>query len=229
MDIDPKEMKIRAARAALEEVRSGMLLGLGTGSTAAEFIRLLGESLKNGGLKDITAVCTSRESEVLAESLSIPLIDLPVDISLDLAVDGADEIDQELRLIKGRGAALLREKIVEQASARFIVIADETKVVRRLGVGLLPVEVVKFAAPRLQELFAGMSLYPVARQLASGERLTTDEGHYLIDVVIPGDRDIADVVDDIRDIAGVVETGFFPYEATDAFIATPSGVERRSR
>src|SRR6185436_11596753 len=119
--MDQNKMKIAAARAALAEVRDGMRLGLGTGSTAAEFVKLLAG-------RDVRCTCTSKNTERLARSLGIPTFTLAELAPLDLAVDGADAIDGQLRLIKGGGGALLREKIVEQAAKRFIVIADETKV-----------------------------------------------------------------------------------------------------
>ena len=145
----------------------------------------------------------------------IPLFALAEIAPLDLAVDGADEIDAQLRLIKGRGGALLREKIVEQQAKRFIVIADESKIVERLGVGVLPVEVTPFARDVLEKRFATMGLAPVLR-LRDGQPRITDEGHLILDVRVPERTDIAEVVTDIRQLAGVVETGFFPTEATEA-------------
>jgi ribose 5-phosphate isomerase A len=138
-------------------------------------------------------------------------------------VDGTDEIDARLRLIKGRGGALLREKIVEQQAKRFIVIADETKVVERLGVGVLPVEVTPFALDVVRDRFARMSLDPQLR-MHEGSPRVTDEGNRILDIRIPGSADIADVVARVREIAGVVETGFFPIEATEAIIAGGDGV-----
>ncbi len=223
-----QSMKIEAARAALNEVRSGMTLGLGTGSTAAEFVRLLGEALRSGTLHDVRCTCTSEKTEGQANAEGIPTFPLAAIAPLDLAVDGADEVDAELRLIKGRGGALLREKIVEQQALRFIVIADESKVVQHLGVGVLPVEVTPFALEVLQRRFMEMGLAPVLR-LHEGAPRVTDEGHRILDVRIPRDADIADVVARIREHAGVVETGFFPTEATEALIAAASGVRRMTR
>lgn len=215
--------KIEAARAALAEVRSGMTLGLGTGTTAAEFVRALGEALRGGTLRDIRCTCTSEKTEQQAREESIPLFALHEIAPLDLAVDGADEIDARLRLIKGRGGALLREKIVEQQAARFIVIADESKVVERLGAGVLPVEVTPFALDVLQRRFAEMRLEPVLRMHEGAVRIT-DEGNRILDVRIPANEDIADVVARIREHAGVIETGFFPREATEAIIAGSGGI-----
>jgi ribose 5-phosphate isomerase A len=226
--VTPQELKIAAARAALHEVRSGMTLGLGTGSTAAELVKLLGEALRSGELRDIRSTCTSEQTEELARASGVPTFSLAEVTPIDLAIDGTDEIDARLRLIKGRGGALLREKIVEQQAVRFIVIADETKVVDRLGVGVLPVEVTPFALQVLERRFAEMDLDPVLR-MSNGSPRVTDEGHRILDVRIPKNADIADVVARIRDHAGVVETGFFPTEATEAIIATATGLERRKR
>jgi ribose 5-phosphate isomerase A len=216
-------LKIEAARAALQEVRSGMTLGLGTGSTAAELVKLLGDALRNGTLRDIRCTCTSEQTAEQARGLAIPIFDLPQVVPIDLAIDGADEIDAGLRLIKGRGGALLREKIVEQQALRFIVIADESKVVDRLGIGVLPVEVTPFALEVLQRRFSELALSPVLR-MRDGAPRVTDEGHRILDVTIPPGQDIADVVAGIREHAGVVETGFFPTEATEAIIAGETGI-----
>src|ERR1051325_6610631 len=170
-----QEMKIAAAAAALAEVRSGMTLGLGTGSTAKELVRLLGEALQRGDLRDVRCTCTSNQTEEQARGLGIPLFALEEIAPLDLAIDGADEIDPRLRLIKGRGGALLREKIVEQQAPRFIVIADESKLVERLGAGALPVEVTPFALAVLERRFEEMGLAPQLRY-RDGKPRITDEG-----------------------------------------------------
>lgn len=217
------DLKVAAARAALDHVRSGMRLGLGTGTTASEFVKLLGESLRTGALKDIRCTSTSEQTEKLAKGVGIPMFALAEVAPLDLAIDGADEIDARLRLIKGRGGALLREKIVEQQARRFIVIADESKIVERLGVGLLPVEVTPFARDVLTKRFSEMGLDPVLR-MRDGAMRITDEGNVILDVRVPAAKDIAQVVDEMRALAGVVETGFFPTEATEAVIAGSSGI-----
>jgi ribose 5-phosphate isomerase A len=179
-------------------------------------------------LSDIRCTCTSNQTEEQARSLGIPLFPLAEIAPLDIAVDGADEIDAQLRLIKGRGGALLREKIVEQQAKRFIVIADESKIVARLGASVLPVEVTPFALEVLEKRFAAMGLAPVLR-LRDGQVRITDEGHRILDVRVPEQTDIADLVAEIRQLAGVVETGFFPTEASEALIATANGVRRMTR
>lgn len=222
------DFKRDAAAAALRQVESGMLLGLGTGSTAEAFVRLLGESIARGEISDLRAVCTSVRTEQLATSLGIACEPF-TNHRPDLAIDGADEIDSRLRMIKGRGGALLREKIIEQASQRFTVIADESKLVERLGNGPFPIEVVRFASVRLLDEFGHRGWSPQLR-VADQTAFVTDEGHFIIDVMIPRTTEIADLVAECRDLAGVVETGFFPSEATEAIVAGENGVRtiRRS-
>ena len=219
------DLKIAAAREALSDVRSGMHLGLGTGTTATEFVKLLAEELQSGRLRDVISTSTSEQTENLAKSLGVPVFPLSDVAPLDLAIDGADEIDAQLRLIKGRGGALLREKIVEQQARRFIVIADESKLVERLGIGTLPVEVTPFARDVLERRFAEMGLRPELR-LRDGKPRVTDEGNRILDVYAPADVDIAVTVRRIRELAGVVETGFFPNEATEAVLAGAAGIRR---
>ncbi|HEY8711356.1 MAG TPA: ribose-5-phosphate isomerase RpiA [Thermoanaerobaculia bacterium] len=226
--MDALEMKVAAAREALSHVRSGMTLGLGTGSTASELVRLLGDALKQGTLHDLRCTSTSEQTAELARSLGIEILPLAIVAPLDLAIDGADEIDSRLRLIKGRGGALLREKIVEQQARRFIVIADESKIVEKLGLGPLPVEVTPFAREVLEQRFRDMGLEPVLR-IRDGKPRITDEQHLIFDVRVPRDQDIADVVAQIREHSGVVDTGFFPTEATEAIIAGPRGIRRMKR
>jgi ribose 5-phosphate isomerase A len=217
------DLKIAAARAALDHVRSGMTLGLGTGSTAAEFVRLLGAEVRAGKLRDIRCTSTSEATAAQARQEGIAVFALAEVAPLDLAVDGADEIDETLRLVKGRGGALLREKIVEQQARRFIVIADESKIVKRLGTGPFPVEVTPFARAVLEKRFGEMGLTPKIR-MKGNDVFITDEGNVIFDIAVPATRDIADLVDDLRMLAGVVDTGFFPIEATEAVIAGSGGI-----
>lgn len=221
-------LKVQAAREALKSIRSGMVVGLGTGSTSEEFIKALADSLAQGRLRDIQGVCTSIRTEQLARSLGIALLPSDGFDRLDIAVDGADEIDPQLRLIKGRGGALLREKIIEQATAQFIVIADHTKEVERLGKGPLPVAIIPFARRLLERRLDAMRLRPQLRQ-RDGTPFVSDDGHYILDLTIPSGVEIAEVVERICSLAGIVETGFFPDEASEAIIAAPRGIRRRRR
>lgn len=228
MVTDTSNYKRSAAAAALAEVRSGMTLGLGTGSTASIFVELLGDALRDGELHDIRSVCTSEETAAQARSLSIPVFEIGDLPTIDLAIDGADEIDPHLRLIKGRGGALLREKIVEQAARHFIVIADDSKLVNRLGSVPLPVEVVKFAAVRFVRRWSEEGL-TVELRSRGGSPFVTDEGNHIIDVDVPPAVDVAALHEALRKRAGVVETGFFPNEASAAFVAARDGVRILSR
>jgi len=223
-----EDLKVAVAREALSDVSSGMRLGLGTGTTASEFVKLLAAALRAGVLRDIRCTSTSEQTETLARGLGVPVLTLAEVAPLDLAVDGADEIDKHLRLIKGRGGALLREKIVEQQAARFIVIADESKLVERLGIGTLPVEVTPFAKEVLEKRLTAMDLRPQLR-MRDGTPRITDEGNLILDVYAPAATDIAETVAKIRALAGVIDTGFFPTEATDAILAGPGGIRRMKR
>ena len=225
---DLRALKIEAARAALKHIGSNMTVGLGTGSTAVELVKLLGDKIRSGELQNVTAVCTSKvtEHEAVKNGIRIvPLEDLP---RIAVAIDGADEIDPQLRLIKGAGGALLREKIIEQAAEKFVVIADHTKEVDRLGTTLLPVEVVKFAAPLLQDRFERLGFAPVLRE-KGGKTFLTDESHWILDLKVPEHLEVGAVVEEVRQHAGVVETGYFAHEATEAIIASPEGVRTKRR
>jgi ribose 5-phosphate isomerase A len=219
------EQKRAAAAAAVELVRDGMTLGLGTGSTAAWFVELLGEKVR-AGLK-VRGVPTSSATGARAASLGIPvctLADAPV---IELAVDGADQLDGELRLVKGGGGALLYEKIVAASAARFVVIADGSKEVARLGGVALPVEVVPFAVPLAERRIRSLGGEPLLRTRA-GAPFVTDAGHHILDVRIDlGDAEA--LAWELRAIPGVVEHGLFLHMADEALIARPEGVVVRRR
>jgi ribose 5-phosphate isomerase A len=227
---DPVMLKRRAAEAAVELVESGMALGLGTGSTAEQFVNVLASAVRSGELQDIECVATSSAIEKYASERGIVCRDLGELAPLDLSVDGADEVDSELRLIKGRGGALLREKIVAQGSRLYVIIVDESKLVARVGAGPLPVEVSPFAAERLLLLFGEMGIDPVPRTSA-GSWFRSDEGNRIIDVMVPEGRTVEDLVIELRQWSGVIETGYFPHEAHRVLIAREGGLrvaERRS-
>ena len=224
------DRKQRAALAALEAVEPGMKLGLGTGSTADAFVRALAERVRQG--LDIIGVPTSERTAELASSLGIRLTTLDEEPALDLTIDGADELDRQLRLIKGGGGALLREKIVASASARMMVIADDSKLVETLGAFPLPIEVVPFGLKATQlaieALMARLALTgPVAlRKTADGQSFVTDGGHYILDAslgAIPAPEALAAGLDEI---AGVVGHGIFLGLATEAVIAGRDSITR---
>ncbi|MGH6764422.1 MAG: ribose-5-phosphate isomerase RpiA [Bradyrhizobium sp.] len=228
------DLKRQAAARALEQVRDGMRLGLGTGSTAKHFVELLGERVRAG--LDIIGVPTSETTRADAERCGIRLTTLDDIDRLDLTVDGADEIDPALNVIKGGGGALLREKIVAAASDRMIVIADESKSVESLGRFPLPVEVIPFglAATRraLAEAFAecGVSGQMVLRQGGDGHVFVTDGGHWIVDAHLGRIADPPRLARSLNAIPGVVEHGLFIGLVGVAMLAGPKGirvVERR--
>ncbi len=224
--MDAREMKIKAAAAALEYVEDGMRLGIGTGSTAEEFVRLVAEKVAAGFR--IEGVPTSERTARLCLELGVSLKSLDELPELDLTIDGADEVDGQLRLIKGGGGALLREKIVAAASKRMIVIADETKVVDVLGAFKLPIEVNPFGqvATRIAiEKVAsrlGLSGDITVRQSHDGAFLT-DGGHLILDASFGRIPDADALAGELNAIPGVVEHGLFIGIASLAIIAGPQG------
>jgi ribose 5-phosphate isomerase A len=223
---DKDRQKEEAARRALGLVRPGMKLGLGTGTTARWFVDLVGAEVKRG--LEIVCVGTSEATEAQARSLGIPLSTLDEIAELDLTVDGADEIDPQLRLIKGGGGALLREKIVAAASKRMAVIADSSKLVERLGAFPLPVEVVPFglAATRrhIEGTIADLGLAGPLRLRGGPKPFVTDGGHYILDCSLGAIDDPERLGKSLSMIPGVVEHGLFVGFARTAIIAGAEGV-----
>lgn len=225
MDAD----KRRAAEHAIRFVEDGMKLGLGTGSTARHFVDLLGERIKAG----LSCVCvaTSDATQAQAAALGIPLATLDEEPFLDLTVDGADEIDSDLRLIKGGGGALLREKIIATASERMIVIADASKRVETLGRFPLPIEVVPFglkATEHMIELIAGDADCQGELRLRTGRDgrpYVTDGGHFILDAHFGAIGDPEALAEALQLVPGVVEHGLFLGLADLAIIAGPGGIE----
>jgi ribose 5-phosphate isomerase A len=226
MDIDAQ--KRAAAARAIDFVREGMRLGLGTGSTARHFVELLGERVKAG--LTVVAVATSDATARDAERVGIPLTTLDEAPELDLTVDGADEIAPDLTLIKGGGGALLREKIVASASARMIVIADDSKWVPVLGRFPLPIEVVPFglaATRRAVETAAAEAGCPgpaLLRRSRDGHAFVTDGGHWILDAALERIPDPRGLANRLAGIAGVVEHGLFIGLARTAILAAAEGV-----
>jgi len=205
-----------AAESAVSLVSSGMIVGLGTGSTGEFVLRALARRIREG--LRITGVPTSEHTAALARELQIPLVELGGPIDID--IDGADEVQREsLHLIKGRGGALLREKIVAQASARFLVVVDQTKLVDRLGAARVPVEVIPFGWQATARSLQDLAARPERRDFV------TDSGNYILDCAfgpIPAPDTLAKELDHI---AGVVEHGLFIGMATEVHVGTPSGVQ----
>lgn len=224
---DQAALKLRAAQRALEFVEPGMTLGLGSGSTATIWIKLLGERVRDQGLK-IRAIASSEDSERLGRSYGIPFVNFEECRQLDLAVDGADEVAPKLALIKGGGGKLLREKIVASAAKRFVVVADATKIVEKLGRFPLPVEVIPMAAPLVGDSLRGLGFTPTIRLNRDGTRYITDEGNLILDcsgLLIDNPDELAAKLDSM---VGVVEHGLFLRMADLALIADGQQIIERT-
>ncbi|MBN9034839.1 MAG: ribose-5-phosphate isomerase RpiA [Rhizobiales bacterium] len=226
--MDARQLKIEAARVALSHVEDGMRLGIGTGSTAEEFVRLLAARVA-GGLR-VVGVPTSERTAALCCELGVALTTLDETPELDLTIDGADEIDAELSLIKGGGGALLREKIVAAASSRMIAIADRSKLVDVLGRFPLPVEVNRFGLEATRRAVVraaaglGLNVEPTLR-MTRGEPFVTDGGHLILDASFGRIPDTRALSDALHAIPGVVEHGLFLGLADTAIVAGDVGVE----
>jgi ribose 5-phosphate isomerase A len=223
------EQKRAAAERAVEWVESGTTVGLGTGSTAVWAIRAIGAAVGDGRLRDIVAVPTSEESEREARAVDIPIVTLADHPVVDLTIDGADEVDPALNLIKGHGGALLREKVVAQASRREVIVVDESKPSPRLGTKMsLPVEVLQFASAVERAYLESLGASVAMR---GGDRtpFVTDEGNWIYDCDFGPIDDAERLSALLHDRAGIVEHGLFVDLATDLLVATASGVEHRTR
>ncbi|MDH4993257.1 ribose-5-phosphate isomerase RpiA [Aquamicrobium lusatiense] len=226
--MDQKQMKIEAAREALAHVSDGMRLGIGTGSTAEEFVRLLAQKVATG--LNVVGVPTSERTAALCRELGVPLSTLDETPELDLTIDGADEIDSELSLIKGGGGALLREKIVAAASARMIVIADKSKVVDTLGRFPLPIEVNRFGLRATELAIAaaagrlGLS-GDINLRMTDSQPFVTDGDHFILDASFGRIPDTRALSEALHAIPGVVEHGLFIGLASAAVVAGSDGIE----
>jgi len=217
-------MKAAAALAAVDEVASGMVVGLGTGSTAAHALREIARRLRTGRLDDVAGVPTSVATDHLARELGIPLVE-PGAAPIDLAIDGADEIAPDLALTKGGGGALLREKVIASAAARFVVISDDSKLVGALGTTFdIPLEVAQFGlgitVTALQVL--GRPHVRIARDTP----VVTDNGNFIVDLAVDPIRDAAAFDRALHMVPGVLATGLFVGVAAVAYVAGSNGIRR---
>lgn len=230
MSIDLQDMKRQAAEHAAEQIQSGMVVGLGTGSTAVHMVRALGRKLASGELKNIIGIPTSEATAAEARKFNIPLTTLTDHPLIDITIDGADEIDPHFNLIKGLGGALLREKIVAIASKKMIVVGDYTKSVLQLGTQApVPVEVVPFAQRPVTDFLSTLASRVVLRQ-KEGQTFYTDENNIILDCYF--ENAIADAYtlsSQLNLRPGVVEHGLFLDIAVEAFLAGPEGVEHRQK
>jgi ribose 5-phosphate isomerase A len=220
------DLKLAAARRAVEYVASGTTLGLGSGSTMRHLVALLGERLASGALRGVLAVPTSEDTAAQCRALGIPVTTLDEHPHLELAIDGADEIGPRLDLIKGMGGALLREKLVAGAADRFVVVADASKRVRKLGTrSPVPVEVIPFGWSTHLPFFVKLGAEPALRRAPDRRPFVTDEGHHIVDLRFP--RGIPDPEALARALAkrpGIVEDGLFLGMAHTAVVASAQGV-----
>ncbi|GLK85963.1 ribose-5-phosphate isomerase A [Ancylobacter defluvii] len=230
---DVETMKRQAAALALDSVRGGMKLGLGTGSTAKHFVELLAERVAEG--LEVVGVPTSEQTRALAEKLGVPLGTLDEYPALDITVDGADEIGPGLALVKGGGGALLREKIVASASREMIVIADASKKVETLGAFPLPIEVVDFGLAAIRRGIAaaakaaGCHGVLTLRRKADGHVFVTDQGNLILDAAFGAIPDPAALAALLSNVPGVVEHGLFINLASRVILAGPAGATTISR
>jgi len=219
--------KEAAGRASLRFVHDGQILGLGTGSTAAYAVRAIGERVR-AGLK-IRGIPTSVQTKDLAASLGIPLATLEEFQQVDVTIDGADEFDLQLNLIKGGGGALLREKVIASATRQFVIIADSSKQVSMLGKFPLPVEIIPFAQPLVSKRIAALGAAVKLRQAAGGSPFVTDEGHHILDCHFGKIPDPPALARQLESMPGVVEHGLFIGMASVVLIARGAEVTELRR
>jgi ribose 5-phosphate isomerase A len=226
MDLWEQQWKKAAAEAAAKLVEDGMVVGLGTGSTAGFFVSALGQRISAEHLR-ISGIPTSDQTAAQARGLKIPLTNFAEHAQIDLTVDGADEIEKgTLYLIKGHGGALLREKIVAAASKRMIVVADETKLSERLGsLVSVPVEVVQFGWEATQRRLGELGGNPALRLGKDGEPFVTDSGHYIIDCAFGPMENPKEIAHHLDHVVGSVEHGIFLKFASEVFVGGSGGVK----
>ncbi|MFO7962976.1 MAG: ribose-5-phosphate isomerase RpiA [Desulfobacterales bacterium] len=219
-------LKQKAGHAAVDFVESGMVIGLGTGSTAVWAVRRLAELLRKGKLTDILAVATSTATDEEARKLEIPVTTLESCPHVDLTIDGADEVDHDLNLIKGAGGALLREKIVAQASGRLIITVDESKLSSRLGnKQSLPVEVIQFGWKTQKQFLEDQGAEVRLRAGPDKKAFVTDQGNFILDCLFGPIQDATGLSGRLKARSGIVEHGLFLRMATDLIVAGYKGVD----
>ena len=215
------EIKKKAAVYAADFIKQGMTIGLGTGSTVYWLIEELGTRIKQG--LSVSIVPTSKQTQTLAEKFGIPVININDIGELALTIDGADEINHQLQLIKGGGGALLQEKIVASISKELIIIADSSKLVQQLGKFPLPVEVIPFGYKHVQQKILDLNCSKVLLRIRNGSAFISDHGHYILDCYFDGIDDAKLLDSNLHNIPGVVETGLFLNMATSAILASANG------
>ena len=230
MNVDSSKLKYKAAERAVEFVKSGMVVGLGHGSTAIFAVRHLARSLRSGMLSDLLGVPCSLQVENEARQLGIPLTTLEEHPTIDVTIDGADEVDPNLDLIKGGGGALLREKIIAQASRREIIVVDDSKLSPLLGTRWpVPVEVLPFGLRSQVQYLESLGAHVRVRQTSDGTSFTTDQGNLILDCDFGPLAKPDKVASKLDGRAGIIEHGLFLGLATDVIVANEKGVRHRTR
>jgi len=223
------ELKQQAAAFAVDFVESGMVVGLGTGSTTHFALLRLAELIRSGRLRGIVGIPSSLRTESAAREFGIPLTDFEAHPLIDITIDGADEVDPELNLIKGGGGALLREKVLAQATRRNVIIVDESKLAPRLGTKwALPIEVVPFARPSEERFLASMGAAVTLRS-KDGRPVTTDQGNFLLDAAFGPMGNPAAIAEQLNGRAGIVEHGLFLGLTRDVIVAGREGIRHLTR
>jgi ribose 5-phosphate isomerase A len=224
------DLKQQAALAAVKQVQSGMVVGLGFGSTAIHALREIGFSLQEGILKDVSGIPTAESIAQAAMDAGIPLTSLEQSPIVDITIDGADEVDPALNLIKGGGGALLREKIVAQASRKLIIVVDESKLSDRLGTKFkLPVEVLPFGWGSQKRYIEGIGAQVFLRMEDDNEPFMTDAGNLILDCDFGGIKDLEALATKLEKRAGIVEHGLFLNLASEVIVGTQSGIRTLTR
>ncbi|AMQ19111.1 ribose-5-phosphate isomerase RpiA [Thermococcus peptonophilus] len=226
-----EEMKKAVAKEALKFIEDEMVVGLGTGSTTAYFIKYLGKLIMEGELEDVYGVPTSHQARLLALEVGIPVVSLDEVDAIDIAVDGADEVDPHMNLIKGRGAALTMEKIIEYRAGMFIVLVDESKLVEYLGQKMpVPIEVIPAAWRAIAEELEVFNATAELRMAVKKDGpVVTDNGNFILDAKFARIEDPLDLEIELNTIPGVVENGIFADIADIILVGTPEGVKRMER
>jgi ribose 5-phosphate isomerase A len=230
MDDQQAEYKKHAAEFAANLVQDGMVVGLGFGSTAIHAIRRLAKRILEGDLKDVRGIPASESTAQAARDLSIPLVDLDTHPVLDLTIDGADEIDPNWNMIKGGGGALLREKILAQASKRLIIVVDESKLSPHLGHHFpVPVEIIPFSLGASIQFLESLGAKASLREAETGQRFVTDEGNWILDCNFGSIENPMELAKMLEQRAGIAEHGLFLGLATEVVVAGPDGVRRLTK
>ncbi len=228
--MDRDTLKRQAAERAVEFVQSGMIVGLGEGSTAIWAVRHIGQLFQAGKLKDILGIPCSVHIEQEARQLGIPLTTLEEHPHIDLTIDGADEVDPQLELIKGGGGALMREKIVAQASKREIIVVDEAKMVPALGTHwAVPIEVIPFGYGSQQKYLESIGATVKVRQKQDGTPFKTDQGNLILDSNFGPIKNPAELAEKLKRRTGIAEHGLFIHLATDVIVADSNGIRHIQR